>query len=95
MKAIELTGYCGIECLRIVEVEKPNPATNEILLQVKAAGINFAELELAKGEYKIPKEPPFVMGFEASGVVAEVGSQVKNLKIGDKITTICFEWRLR
>lgn len=88
MKGIELTGYCGIECLRIVEVEKPKPATNEILLQVKAAGINFAEMELAKGKYKIAKEPPFVMGFEASGVVAEVGSQVKNLKIGDRITTI-------
>lgn len=88
MKGIELTGYCGIECLRIVEVEKPKPASNEILLQVKAAGINFAEMELAKGKYRIPKEPPFVMGFEASGVVAEVGSRVKNLKIGDRITTI-------
>ena len=30
MKAIELIGYCGIECLRIVEVEKPEPATNEM-----------------------------------------------------------------
>jgi len=88
MKAIELSAYCGIECLKIVDVEKPSPGANEILLEVKAAGINFAEMELTKGRYKTPKNPPFIMGFEASGVVAEVGSRVKSPKPGDKITTI-------
>jgi NADPH2:quinone reductase len=75
MKAIELRAYCGIKCRKIVDVEKPSPGANEILLEVKAAGINFAEMELTKGRYKTPKNPPFIMGFEASGVVAEVGSR--------------------
>ena len=88
MKAIELSEYCGIDCLKIIDVEKPRPGANEILLKVRAAGINFAEMELTKGKYKIPKNPPFIMGFEASGVVAEVGSQVKNPQVGDKITAI-------
>jgi len=88
MKAIELNEYCGIDCLKIIDVEKPRPGANEILLKVRAAGINFAEMELTKGKYKIPKNPPFIMGFEASGVVAEVGSQVKNPQVGDKITAI-------
>ena len=45
MKAIELSEYCGIDCLNIVEVEKPRPGANEILLEVRAAGINFAEMD--------------------------------------------------
>ena len=88
MKAIQLTGYKGFESMQLVEVEKPKLAANEVLLEVKAAGVNFAELELTKGQYRIPKEPPFIMGFEAAGVVVELGGRVKNLKVGDRITSL-------
>lgn len=88
MKAIELRGFDGLESLSPVEVERPRPGANEILIQVKAAGINFAELELIQGRYRVPKQLPFVMGFEAAGVVAEVGSAVANLKVGDKVTSV-------
>ena len=88
MKAIQLTGYKGFESMHLFEVEKPKPAANEVLLEVKAAGVNFAELELTKGRYRIPKEPPFIMGFEAAGVVVELGARVKNLKVGDRITSL-------
>ena len=67
MKAIQLTGYKGFESMQLVEVEKPKVAANEVLLEVKAAGVNFAELELTKGRYRIRKEPPFVMGFRGRG----------------------------
>jgi NADPH2:quinone reductase len=88
MKAIHLTGYKGFESMQLFEVEKPKPAANEVLLEVKAAGVNFAELELTKGRYRIAKEPPFIMGFEAAGVVVELGARVKNLKVGDRITSL-------
>jgi NADPH:quinone reductase len=88
MKAIELSGFEGLNCLRVVEVEKPKPGANEVLIDVKAAGINYAELELTKGKYNVFKKPPFIMGFEASGVVVEVGSLVRNLKVGDRIASI-------
>jgi len=88
MKAIHLTGYKGFESMQLFEVEKPKPAANEVLLEVKAAGVNFAELELTKGRYGIAKEPPFIMGFEAAGVVVELGARVKNLKVGDRITSL-------
>ncbi len=61
MKAIELTEYGGFDSLRVIDAEKPKPASNEVLIEVKAAGINFAELELTKGRYRIPKIPPFIM----------------------------------
>lgn len=88
MKAIELNGYEGFQSLRVVEVDRPSPGAQEILIEVRAAGINYAEIELTKGKYQVPKQLPFVMGFEASGIVAEVGSQVRNHKVGDKITSI-------
>jgi NADPH:quinone reductase len=88
MKAIELSGYNGFESLRVIDARQPKPAVNEILIEVKAAGVNFAELELTKGRYKIPKSPPFVMGFEAAGVVVEVGSQVQHVRVGDRVTSI-------
>jgi NADPH2:quinone reductase len=46
MKAIELSGLEGFESLRVADVEKPKPGGN-----LKAAGINFAELELTRGKY--------------------------------------------
>jgi NADPH2:quinone reductase len=83
MKAIELASYGGIDSLRLIDTEQPKPTANQILIQVRAAGINLAELELAKGDYRVPKTPPFIMGFEAAGVVMEVGSQVQHVKVGD------------
>ena len=88
MKAVELNGFEGINSLRVVEVEKPRPRANQVLLEVKAAGINFAEIEMTKGRYPAGKKLPFVMGFEAAGIVVEAGSEAKNVKLGDKVTTI-------
>ena len=89
MKAIELSGLEGpSESLRVADVEKPEPGESQILIEVKAAGINFAELELTSGRYPAFKPLPYVLGFEAAGIIAEVGSQVKRLKVGDAITTI-------
>ena len=88
MKAVELNGFEGLESLRVTEVEKPKPGATEVLLEVKAAGINFAEIEMTKGRYPAVRKLPFVMGFEAAGIVVEAGSQAKNVKVGDKITAI-------
>lgn len=88
MKAIELTGLEGFESMRIVEADKPKPGPDQVLIEVKAAGINFAELELTKGKYPALKPLPYILGFEAAGIVAELGSQVKGVNVGDKITAI-------
>jgi len=88
MKAIELSGLEGFKSLRVADVEKPKPAANQILIEVMAAGINFAELELTCGRYPAQGPLPYVLGFEAAGIVAEIGSHVKNVKVGDKVTAI-------
>jgi NADPH2:quinone reductase len=88
MKAVELNGYEGVSSLRVVDIPQPEIAENECLIEVKATGINFAELELAHGRYQTGKQPPFIMGFEAAGVVREIGAAVTNLRVGDRVTTI-------
>ena len=63
---------------------KPKPKANEILMQTKAVGICGTDLHIYKGGMNLPT--PLIPGHEFSGVVAELGRQVKNFKIGDRIT---------
>jgi NADPH2:quinone reductase len=88
MRAVELNGYDGLDSLRVVEIPTPKVAANECLIEVKATGINFAELELTRGRSGVGKEPPFIMGFEAAGVVRAIGASVGSVKVGDRVTAI-------
>ncbi len=88
MKAVELTGTEGFKSLRLSDVPKPTPGATEILIEVKAAGLNYAEIEQTRGKYPVFKPLPFVMGFEASGIVSEVGSEVKAWRVGDRVAAI-------
>jgi len=88
MKAVQLSGFTGLDSLKLVEIDRPTPSKDEVLIEVKAAGINFAELEMIRGRYPATRPLPFTMGFEASGIVAVLGSRVTNLKVGDRIASI-------
>jgi NADPH2:quinone reductase len=88
VKAVQLTGFDGLGSLKVVEVDRPKPQAHELLIKVEAAGINFAELEMAKGKYPARKQLPFVMGFEAAGTVIETGSGANGVKVGERITAI-------
>ncbi|GFO44519.1 quinone oxidoreductase-like protein 2 [Plakobranchus ocellatus] len=61
---------------------------SEVLISTHAAGINFADILQWKGQYQEKLEPPFVPGFEISGKVIEVGSEVKTHKVGDRVVAI-------
>lgn len=88
MKAIQLTGTSGLDSLSISRVKRPLPADNEVLIRVKAAGVNFAELEMVHGRYPSPRPLPAIMGFEAAGEVVEVGANVRSVAVGDRVTAI-------
>lgn len=83
MKAIQVQKYGGPEVLSYVDKEVPKPGPNQALLQIKAAGINYIDIYFREGRY--PTTPPFVNGQEAAGVVSEIGSEVKNLKVGERV----------
>jgi NADPH:quinone reductase len=83
MKAIQLTQTGGPEVLKLVDVPTPKPKPNEALVEIKASGVNFADIYFREGRY--PAQLPLVLGQEAAGVVVETGSDVKQLKPGDRV----------
>lgn len=89
MKAIQLHSFEGIKGLKLADIIKPQPEPGEVLIQVKAAGINYAEVEQIHGKYPTyGKELPFVMGFEVAGMVAAVGKGVTQVNVGDSVAAI-------
>ncbi|XP_067869481.1 synaptic vesicle membrane protein VAT-1 homolog [Heterodontus francisci] len=86
-KAIVLTGFGGYDKLK-VEVKKglPAPKSGEILVRVKACGLNFADLMARQGLYdRLPSSPPLILGMECSGVVEMIGDDVTDRKVGDQV----------
>jgi len=83
MKAIKVSEVGGPEVLTFVDVPAPKPKPDEALVQIKVAGVNFIDVYFREGRY--PATLPFINGQEASGVVAEVGSEVNNVQVGDRV----------
>jgi NADPH:quinone reductase len=83
MKAIQVSRVGGPEVLTLVDVPVPSPKPNEAVVKIHAAGINFIDVYFREGRY--PAALPFVNGQEASGVVADVGSDVTTVQRGDRV----------
>jgi NADPH2:quinone reductase len=78
----ELTGPTG---LRVDEVPTPSVGPGHVLIDVKAAGVNFPDILITKGQYQFKPATPFSPGGEAAGVVSAVGDGVTTLKVGDRV----------
>ena len=85
MKAILVKEPGGIDKIQFGETEKPVITENEILIHVKAAGINRADVMQRQGKYPPPKGASEILGLEISGEVVELGNNVSRWKTGDKI----------
>ena len=87
MKAVYVKEFGGAENLEIREVEDPaKPKGAEVLVNVKASALNRADLLQRMGKYPAPKGfPERILGLEFAGEVAEIGYEVKNFKIGDRV----------
>lgn len=88
MKAILLKEYGGPEQLYIGETKKPTPASNEVLVKVKATALNRADTIQRMGKYPPPPGASSIIGLEMSGVIEEIGSEVTNWKIGDQVCAL-------
>lgn len=69
----------------LVEVARPTPGADEVLIRIAACGLNFADLLMIKGSYQETPTPPFTLGMELSGVVEEAGEAVDNALIGTRV----------
>ena len=83
MKAIQVQKTGGPEVLTLVDLPVPKPKANEAVVKIAASGVNFIDVYFREGRY--PAALPFTDGQEASGTVTEVGSDVKQVKVGDRV----------
>src|SRR3954470_2397427 len=76
----------GDKGLQIRDVPQPRPKPNEVLVRVRAAGLNRAELAIAAGLRHGPVGGPgTIVGLEWAGEVAEIGAEVKGVRPGDRV----------
>jgi len=91
MKAIQYRTYGSSEVIEEVEVSKPIiQSENDVLIQVKAAGVNPIDIKIRNGFMKAvrPVEMPYIPGGETSGIVVAVGSNVSAFKVGDQVIAL-------
>lgn len=89
MKAIQCQIHGLPESLLFVDVQVPSIDASEVLIQVKACGVNFPDVLIIQNKYQFKPALPFSPGGEVSGVIAAVGENVKHLKVGDRVIALC------
>jgi len=85
MKAVLCQELGLADKLVVAEIDAPKPGKGEVLLDVKAAGLNFPDVLMIQGLYQFRPDLPFVPGGEAAGVITELGEGVTNVKVGDRV----------
>lgn len=85
MQAVRFHEVGGPEVLRIEDVERPQPGTGEVLVQVTASAYNAADNGMRGGFLPIPVQLPHVPGYDVSGTVAALGEGVHGLAVGDAV----------
>jgi NADPH:quinone reductase len=83
MKAILVSQPGPPEAMQLTDVPVPEPKPNEALVKIEASGVNFIDVYQREGRYKLPV--PFTPGSEMAGTIEKVGSEVKDLKPGDRV----------
>ncbi|MBI4229108.1 MAG: zinc-binding dehydrogenase [Deltaproteobacteria bacterium] len=85
MKAIRYHEFGGVEVLKYEDVPDPEIGDDEVLVRVKASSLNQLDLRLRSGKSPRPVDLPHIGGEDIAGDVAEVGKNVKDLKIGTRV----------
>ncbi len=85
MRALVCNAYGPPESLVLEQRDDPVPGVGEVLVDIRAAGINFPDVLAIAGEYQVKTPPPFVPGGEAAGVVAAVGAGVERFRPGERV----------
>ncbi|WP_374655284.1 NADPH:quinone oxidoreductase family protein [Dongia sp.] len=88
MRALICEQPNGFENLRLGDMPDPQAGPGEVLIDVAAAGMNFADSLMTAGKYQVKPNPPFVPGLELAGTVAAIGAGVTRLKPGERVMAV-------
>lgn len=85
MKAIVIEEFNAPESATVGDLPEPNAGDNEVLVEVRAAAVNFPDVLVVQGKYQILPERPFAPGKDAAGIVLATGKHVTHLKPGARV----------
>ncbi|MFD6394446.1 quinone oxidoreductase family protein [Nocardia sp. NPDC060259] len=83
MRAIQVSEHGGPEVLRYVEVADPQIGPGQLLVDTQGVGVNYIDIYFRTGLY--PQATPYIPGSEGTGIVAEVGAEVTEFAVGDRV----------
>jgi NADPH2:quinone reductase len=87
MKAIRVHEFGAPEVMKLEEIPAPKPETGQVLVRVKAAGVNPADTYMRSGAYAIKPPLPYTPGMDAAGTIEAAGAGVTKFKSGDRVYT--------
>jgi len=85
LKAIVCKAYGGPDDLVLEDLPSPQPRVGEVKVRLRARGVSFTDVLKIGGNYQVKDDPPFIPGGEACGEVLELGANVTDLKVGDRV----------
>ncbi len=88
MHALTITRYGPPEVLELREAPTPEPGPGEVLIRVRAAGLNFAEVAARQGLYPDAPPPPCVVGYEVAGTVEALGEETSGFETGERVLAL-------
>jgi len=88
MRAVMCHAWGEVETLKIEDVAPPTPGRGQVLIEVKATAVNYADSIMVAGRYQTKPPLPFSPGLETAGVVAACGEGVTRFKRGDRVMAI-------
>jgi NADPH2:quinone reductase len=88
MKALLCRALGPVESLAVGDIAAPTPAKGQVLVDVKAAGVNFPDVLMVQGKYQFKPPLPFAPGCELAGIVKAVGDGVTHVKPGDRVLAL-------
>ena len=96
MKAIRVTQAGEPEVLRLEETPEPRPQNDQVLVRVRAIGVNPVDTYIRAGRYPLMPAFPYTPGTDAAGIVAAIGGNVRGVAVGDRVyvagtVTLCRE----
>ncbi|HZV93483.1 MAG TPA: NADP-dependent oxidoreductase [Caldimonas sp.] len=96
MKAFVVDRYQKQTALRLADLPTAEPREDEVLVEVHAAGVNLLDAKIRSGEFKLilPYRLPLVLGHDVAGVVAKVGTRVRQFKVGDEVYARADDFRI-
>lgn len=85
MKALVCNSFGPINQLELKEIPRPTPSNTQVVIDVSYASVNFPDALIVQGLYQVKPPTPFTPGHELSGVISQVGKDVKAFKVGDRV----------